>query len=94
MRTKNAAQITPAERRHLERIKSMPCGVCGAAGLSEAHHQRQGDHWTVLPLCHDCHQGWTNGLHGHRSIWKVRKLDELAVMSETIRRLMTDATPG
>jgi len=78
-------KLTPADRRHLTVIKEMPCGVCGAAGPSDAHHIKQGLQYTCIPLCKDCHQGSHNGIHGQRSIWKVLKKDELSVLNATIK---------
>lgn len=85
--------MTRAERRHLDRIKSMPCGVCGAEGPSDAHHIREGQgmgqraaHWLAIPLCKDCHQG-PGGLHGDRALWRVYRVGELDVLAATIERL-------
>ena len=80
-------KLTASERLHLARIKEMPCGVCGADGPSDAHHIRQHYQYLCIPLCKDCHQGSFNGIHGQRRIWNVKKLDETAVLNETIRAL-------
>ena len=80
--------IPASARSHYARIKAMPCGVCGAPAPSEAHHIVQGQHWTIVPLCHDCHRGSFNGWHGQRRIWKVRKWDEITVLNNTIKELM------
>lgn len=87
MQSKNKAAPTKAEREHITRIKEMPCGVCGAAGPSEAHELRQGEWFTSIPLCADCHRGSFNGIHGQARIWKVMKLDELSVLNNTIEEL-------
>ena len=79
--------ITPAEREHMRRVKELPCSVCDAAGPSEAHHIKQGDHWTVVALCQGCHTGPVNGWHGRRGMWRLKKMDELAALSVTLRRL-------
>jgi hypothetical protein len=34
-------------------------------------------------LCRDCHNSW----HGTKAIWRVKKMDELAALDVTIRRL-------
>lgn len=83
----NSDRISNAARAYLARVKALPCGVCGAAGPSEAHHIKQGQHFTCIPLCGDCHRGSFNGWHGQRRIWNVKKLDELAVLSQTIEAL-------
>jgi hypothetical protein len=79
-------RLTQRERRHLAAVKEMPCGVCGAAGPSDAHHIEQGQQFLCIPLCYDCHRG-TNGLHGTKALWRVRKLDELKVLNDTIETL-------
>jgi len=86
----NSKNISADARRHMARIKNMPCGVCDAPGPSEAHHIKQGAHFSCIPLCSDCHRGPFNGWHGQRRIWNVLKKDELTVLSETIKRLMTE----
>lgn len=88
VRTKNAAPITAAERAHIGRIKELPCSVCDAPGPSDAHHVVQGQHWTVIALCKDCHQGPRNGWHGRRLMWAIKKLDEWGALAITIKRLM------
>ncbi len=83
--------MTAAERRHLERVKSLPCGVCGADGPSVAHHIREGQgmaqraaHWLTVPLCDGCHRNFHDG---DRSMWRVHKVGELDVLAATIARL-------
>jgi hypothetical protein len=80
-------KLSANERLHLARIKDMPCGVCGQAGPSDAHHVEQHMQYLCIPLCKDCHQGSHNGIHGRRSIWNVMKKNELSVLNDTIRRL-------
>jgi len=81
-------KLNPAQRRHLAAVKSLPCGVCGVAGPSDAHHIEQGLQYTCIPLCKDCHQGSHNGIHGQRRIWNVLKKSELSVLNETIEKLL------
>jgi len=88
MQSRNKRAPTAAERRHIERIKAMPCGVCATPGPSEAHELRQGQWFTALPLCPDCHRGGHNGIHGQKRIWHALKLDELAVLNQTIATLV------
>jgi hypothetical protein len=79
--------LSAKDRQHLARVKELPCGVCGRAGPSDAHHIEQGLHHLCIPLCKDCHQGSHNGLHGRRAIWNVMKKTELSVLNDTIKRL-------
>lgn len=80
-------KLTPRERVHLGMVKSLPCSVCDAPPPSEAHHAKQGDQWTAIALCPECHRGY-NGWHGTKALWRIRKMDELAALSVTVRRLL------
>lgn len=57
MYSKNKKAMTAAERRHVARIKEMNCVVCDQAGPSECHEIKQGQWFTSLPVCPDCHRG-------------------------------------
>lgn len=87
MHSKNKAPMTAAERRHVARVKELPCSVCGAAGPSEAHEPVQGKWWISIALCADCHRGEANGLHGRGVMWRIHKLDEWGALNVTIERL-------
>lgn len=87
MRTKNAKKISSAESAYLAAVKSLPCSVCDAPAPSDAHHINQGQHYTTVALCKDCHQGSFNGIHGQRRMWLVMKMDELAALNVTLHRL-------
>lgn len=88
---------------HLERIRFMPCIICAALRMAQdgptfAHHIRDGQgmaqrasDYAAIPLCHEHHQG-TTGIHGDRSAWRLAKLDELAALALTVRRLVGDST--
>lgn len=84
MHSKN---LTNADREHFQLVKELPCGVCGAAGPSDAHHIEQGLHFLCIPLCKDCHQGSFNGIHGQARMWKVMKKTELTVLNDTVKLL-------
>lgn len=84
---------TAAAKRHMGRIKQLPCGVCDQAGPSEAHHIRAGqgmsqraDDFLTIPLCIPCHRG-PQGIHGDKTLWRIFKVDELTVLARTIERL-------
>lgn len=89
MRSKNSKALTAVESEHLATIKSMRCIVCGAAGPSDAHHIVQGDHFSCIPLCRDCHMGSKNGIHGQKVMWRIMKMDEVDALAKTIRVLLT-----
>lgn len=82
--------LSKAERLHLARVKELPCSVCNTSGPSEAHHVKQHRQYTCIALCEDCHRGWNNGWHGHKAMWRVKKMDELDALNVTIGRLMED----
>lgn len=86
MRTKNAKRITPSESAHMSRVKSLPCSVCHAPGPGEAHHIRQGQHLTTVALCFECHRG-RGGWHGDKTLWRLRKIDQLDALAVTLARL-------
>lgn len=81
-------KLSSAEREHIGRVKELPCSVCDSPGPSDAHHIEQKLQYCVIALCKDCHQGSHNGIHGRRSIWKVKHMDELSALNITIRRLV------
>ena len=89
MRTKNAKAITRHESEHMKRVKELPCSVCDAPGPSDAHHIEQGNHWTVVALCKECHQSSFFGWHGQKRAWLIRKMGELDALAVTLRRLIT-----
>lgn len=90
MQSKNKTKSTAEEKRHIERIKAMPCVICQAQAPSECHEINQGQWFTSIPLCADCHRGSVNGIHGQKRLWNVYKMDELAALNETIRNLMVE----
>ena len=79
-------KLNNAQRKHLGRVKELPCSVCDADGPSQAHHIKQGQQFTAIALCYECHQG-RNGWHGTKAFWNIRKMDELAALNVTIERL-------
>jgi hypothetical protein len=82
------SKLTAAHRAHLARVKELPCSVCDHPGPSDAHHINQGQHYTCVALCKDCHQGPRMGLHGERFAWKIAKMNELDALNVTLERLM------
>ena len=87
MRSKNSKPLTPAEALHVKSVKMLSCSVCDAPGPSDAHHIEQGQHFTVIALCRDCHMGSENGWHGRKTMWRIMKLDELKALNITLSRL-------
>jgi len=81
-------KLTARQRRHIARVKELPCSVCDAPGPSEAHHIDQDLQFTVIALCEDCHRGSVMGLHGQRRMWAIRKFTELMALDVTVQRLL------
>jgi hypothetical protein len=88
MQSKNKKPPTKAERDHIERVKSVPCAVCDAPPPTECHEIKQGQWFTSVSLCPDCHRGPVLGLHGQRRAWMVRKMDEIDALAVTVERLV------
>lgn len=88
MQSKNKKAPTVEEAKHIERIKSMDCIVCGACHPSDCHELEQGEWFTSIPLCRDCHMGSHNGIHGRMAIWHVKKLTELKALGLTVKILL------
>jgi hypothetical protein len=80
--------LNTRERQHLGKVKALPCSVCDTPAPSEAHHAKQGQQYTCIALCTDCHTGSANGWHGRRALWNIKKMDELAALNVTVRRLI------
>jgi len=76
------------ERAHIKADKMLPCSGCNKACPSDAHHIRQGNPYTCVALCKDCHQGPLNGIHGRKALWNVYKMDELTALAITFQRLL------
>lgn len=79
---------------HIERVKNLPCAVCGEGSTSDAHHilegripGRKSPDWLAIPLCKDCHTGSFNGIHGQRRMWDVMKKNELQCLADTLETL-------
>lgn len=81
-------KLNNKERRHLARVKMLPCSVCDEPGPSEAHHVKQGSQYTCIALCPDCHRNQKLGWHGQKRMWAIKKMDELDALNKTIERLM------
>ncbi len=83
---------TAAEKKHLERVASLSCCLCGARPV-EVHHILEGrikgrrcGHFTTIPLCPECHRGRC-GVHGEKTMLKVMKITELELLGKTIEVL-------
>jgi hypothetical protein len=83
------SKLNAREREWIGKVKEQPCSVCGQSGPSDAHHIKQGRHYTVVALCKSCHQGSKMGWHGEKAAWHIAKMDELDALNITIERLLS-----
>jgi hypothetical protein len=90
MQSKNKKAPTKSESQHIVRIKEMACIVCKQPGPSECHELKQGQWFTSLPLCVDCHRGSINGIHGQKRMWSIYKIDELDALAMVIEKLLAN----
>lgn len=81
-------KLTALERKWVHRVKEQPCSVCAAPGPSDAHHIKQGNHFTVVALCKSCHQGSMMGWHGQKRAWTIAKMTEIDALNVTICNLV------
>jgi len=85
-------KLNAFEKRWVGLVKEQPCSVCGAPGPSDAHHIKQGLHYTCVALCKSCHQGSKMGWHGERRAWAIAKMDENDALNVTIRNVFSSLT--
>jgi hypothetical protein len=77
-----------AERAHIQRVKELPCSVCGAPPPSAAHHIDQDCAYTCIALCYDCHQNPKLGFHGEKINWNIYKMSEITALNVTLMRML------
>ncbi len=84
---------TKAEKTFKEIVAQLPCATCGDFGV-ELHHVREGQglsqrsgNFLLIPLCTDCHRG-PLGVHGDKTMLRIRKCTELDLVDETINLVM------
>lgn len=81
------SKMTAKEKEWVGRVKELDCSVCGQPGPSDAHHIKQGLHYTVVALCKSCHQGSMMGWHGQKRAWAIAKMEELDALNVTLKHL-------
>ena len=81
------SKMNARERKWVGLVKEQPCSVCEAPGPSDAHHIKQGNHYTVVALCKSCHQGSMMGWHGQKRAWAIAKMDELDALNKTVQNV-------
>jgi hypothetical protein len=80
------------EKKWMDMVAELPCACCGEHGV-HLHHIREGlgmaqraSNFLVIPLCPPCHTG-PSGVHGDRSMMRIKKLTELDMLASTIEAL-------
>ena len=86
--------MSNASKRHMARVASLPCAICGMQPV-HVHHVREGQgaaqraqDTLTIPLCPDHHTG-ANGIHGlgRKGFYARYKKDELDYLAETLEKL-------
>ena len=75
-----------AERRHLDKVRALPCLVCGRWGVHAHHVVSDGfqrltkNHMRVVPLCPDCHTDGPHAVHklSHGAFCVLHDVDLMA----------------
>ena len=80
------------ERMWVAMVKEQPCSVCGEAGPSDAHHIKQGRHYTTVALCKSCHQGSKMGWHGEKRAWAIAKMEPIDALNVTLANVFGSLT--
>ena len=84
--------LNAKEKKWVGLVKEQPCSVCNHPGPSDAHHIKQGNHFTVVALCKSCHQGSMMGWHGQKRAWAIAKMDENDALNVTLGNVFTSLT--
>lgn len=70
---------TAEAKRHLARVKQLPCVICAAPPPSDAHHcfsgrygSRKASDFETIPLCKACHQHGPLAIHQDKAGWEMR----------------------
>lgn len=82
--------MTASEKRHLSRVASLPCLICGAKPVHIHHVRRYGEtrkHDQVVPLCLNHHMG-AEGIHTlGKKLWELRYMTQDQMLTITAERL-------
>jgi hypothetical protein len=81
------SKLNDQDRKWLTLVKEQSCSVCDAAAPSDAHHIKQGLHFTCVALCKSCHQGSVMGLHGQKRAWAIAKMEEIDALNQTVKNI-------
>lgn len=81
------SNMNAKERAWVGLVKEQPCSVCGVLGPSDAHHIKQGNHYTCVALCKSCHQGSKMGWHGEKRAWAIAKMEPIDALNVTLKNI-------
>lgn len=83
---------------YLRKVKQLPCAVCGAPPVSDAHHvchdrfgTRKASDFDVIPLCKAHHQDGPLAIHNGKESWRQKygnDYDYIAETREKVRQLV------
>ena len=71
--------MSAAGKRHMGRVATLPCCLCGSTPV-EVHHARTGEAAGLS------HRG-SHGIHGNRAMLNMTKKTELDHANDTLERL-------
>lgn len=86
--------MTAAEKRHLDRVSSLGCIICGAP--ASLHHPRfscgmsqRASNWLAIPLCPWHHQQGPHGIAIHNGQQEFEKNfgTEAELLAQTIQKV-------
>ncbi len=77
-------RLNSDEKNWVGLVKEQQCSICASPPPSDAHHIKQGLHYTVVALCKSCHQGSKMGWHGEKTAWHIAKMEEIDALNVTI----------
>lgn len=87
---------TKAAKEHLQRVKQLPCAICGAPPTSDAHHcihDRYGtskaSDFDTIPLCKEHHQIGPNAIHNGKETWREKYGADHSYITATKRAIAT-----
>lgn len=74
-----AERGTAAAKRHIARVKALPCVICRRPGPSDAHHiicerfgQAKASDFEIIPLCKIHHQHGPESIHQNKRQWQEK----------------------
>jgi len=88
MQSRNKPRQTESESAYVVLLSEQPCVVCGAHGV-EIHEFEQGQWFTAVPCCPECHRG-RHGWHGDRLRWKLARIDKDEAINRAVGRVFSE----